>query len=437
LRAVRATGVTLILVALAGEARGADGGADGGAGAPPAAHATGVVCLRKLPTSGSFATEGKGSSMPEHYDDTKEARQSRAAGDKRMAVRIDEGAAVIVDQKKGACIDGLALDVKHVMRTPGSAAHFSFERGQTVLQLRYEPFYGHVQIETPPWLARQAAGMTTCDACALTPGGGKKRAPAGEGTRAGGRATGVVCVRKLPPPIAFADERNGGSGPLDQNTPKEAARQVAGQPRLEVSIDRGATVTVDQKGGACIDGLALDGKHVVRANRPGVRELWGRFSFEQGQPVAELRYDPFYGTFHVDTPPWMAAKTAGMSSCDACALAPTPRKKRDVGGLAGHPPAPRAERARGDRWPKPATLTGTEPLMLELPRMEGVTILDHGQRRVHPDLWSIQAYVHNARAAEALRKRGIKVELGEDPTEEELKKDISPNAGKPYEHSIF
>jgi len=108
-----------------------------------------------------------------------------------------------------------------------------------------------------------------------------------------------------------------------------------------------------------------------------------------------------------------------------------------VGGLAGHPPAPRAERARGDRWPKPATLTGTEPLMLELPRMEGVTILDHGQRRVHPDLWSIQAYVHNARAAEALRKRGIKVELGEDPTEEELKKDISPNAGKPYEHSIF
>jgi len=238
----------------------------------------------------------------------------------------------------------------------------------------------------------------------------------------GGHATGVVCVRKLPPPTEFRTERKGSSGPFEEETEEARKRRMAGHPTLEVSVDNRPDVIVDQKGGACIDGLALDAKHVVRSIRPGMSRQWGRFSFEKGQAVLELRYDPFYGNVHVDTPPWMAAKTAGMSSCDACALAPTPRKKRDVGGLRGHAPAPRAERARGDRWPKPATLTGTEALMLELPKMEGVTVEDHGQQRVPPDLWSIQASVHSARAAKALRKRGIKVEFGESPTEEELRR---------------
>jgi hypothetical protein len=61
--------------------------------------------------------------------------------------------------------------------------------------------------------------------------------------------------------------------------------------------------------------------------------------------------------------------------------------------------------------------------------MPGVTISDHGERRVHPDLWSIEAVVHDARAAEALRKRGIRVELGENLTAEELKDDVpAPDA---------
>ena len=111
---------------------------------------------------------------------------------------------------------------------------------------------------------------------------------------------------------------------------------MASHPKLEVSVDNGAAVIVDQKAGACIDKLALDGKHVVRSVRPGVSRQWGRFTFENGQAVLELRYDPFYGNVHVDTPPWLAAKTVGMAaSCDACALAPVARKKQDVGGLAG------------------------------------------------------------------------------------------------------
>ena len=247
------------------------------------------------------------------------------------------------------------------------------------------------------------------------------------------RATGVLCVRKLPPPIAFAQEPKGSSGPFDLDTPEASARRMAGHPRLEVSVDRGAAVIVDQKAGACIDGLALDVKHVVRATRPGVNQAWGRFSFEQGQTVVELRYDPFYANFHVDTPPWLAAKTVGMTSCAACALAPAARKKRDVGGLAGHPPAPDGRRERSGRWPKAATLTGPEPLMEELPQIEGVTILDHGRGPVPPDLWEIEAVIRDARAAAALRKRGIRVELGEEPTEQELRKDTSgPDAsGKP------
>jgi hypothetical protein len=69
--------------------------------------------------------------------------------------------------------------------------------------------------------------------------------------------------------------------------------------------------------------------------------------------------------------------------------------------------------------------------MLELPQMEGITILDHGQRRVHPDLWQIQAVIRDTRAAAALRKRGIQVELGEEPTEQELRKDTSdPDASR-------
>jgi len=250
----------------------------------------------------------------------------------------------------------------------------------------------------------------------------------------GAHATGVLCVRKLPPAIAFADERKRDCGPFDQNTPEESASRMAGHPRLEVSVDRGAAVIVDQKGGACVDGLALDAKHVVRATRPGVNQAWGRFSFEQGQTVVELRYDPFYANFHVDTPPWLAAKTAGMTSCDACALAPAARKKRDVGGLAGHPPAPDGRRERTGRWPKPATLIGPEPLMVELPQMDGVSILDHGQHRVPPDLWHIEAVIRDARAAEAVRKRGIQVELGEDLTEEELRRDTpGPHtSGKPH-----
>jgi hypothetical protein len=153
------------------------------------------------------------------------------------------------------------------------------------------------------------------------------------GVNPGARATGVLCLRKLPPPGDFGTERNGSSGPFEEETSEMRARRMAGHPTLEVSVDRAADVIVDQKAGACIDGLALDEKHVVRSVRPGVSRQWGRFSFEPGQTVLELRYDPFYGNVHIDTPRWLAAKTVGVSSCAACDLAPPARKKRHAGSL--------------------------------------------------------------------------------------------------------
>ena len=142
---VRATGVAATLLVLAADARAADGGASGG----PGAHATGVLCLRKLPAPIQFATEGKGGSGF-HYEDTDETRAQRMAGPKQLEVSVDGGAIVIVDQKAGACIDGLALGVKHVVRSirPGvsrQCGRFSFAPDQTILELRYDPFYGNVR----------------------------------------------------------------------------------------------------------------------------------------------------------------------------------------------------------------------------------------------------------------------------------------------------
>jgi hypothetical protein len=58
--------------------------------------------------------------------------------------------------------------------------------------------------------------------------------------------------------------------------------------------------------------------------------------------------------------------------------------------------------------------------------MRGISVQDHGQQRVHPDRWRIQVDIADPRAAAALRARGIKVELGEYPTAEELREDIGP-----------
>jgi len=63
--------------------------------------------------------------------------------------------------------------------------------------------------------------------------------------------------------------------------------------------------------------------------------------------------------------------------------------------------------------------------------MRGITVYDHGQQRVHPDRWQIEVLIDDPRAAAALRKRGIRIELGDDPTEEELRDDVSSPGPNP------
>jgi hypothetical protein len=167
---LRRTAPPLVLLAFFSNApaRGADGGAPPSAGAGP----TGVLCLRRLPAPIQFATEGKGSSWLD-YEDSGEARARRMAERPKLAVTVDERPAVIVDQKRGGCVDGLALDGKHVARAsrPGGrsqAAHFSFANGPgggNVLELRYEPLYGNVHIEPPRTRSASAILAATCAIC--------------------------------------------------------------------------------------------------------------------------------------------------------------------------------------------------------------------------------------------------------------------------------
>ena len=137
---------------------------------------------------------------------------------------------------------------------------------------------------------------------------------------------GVLCLRRLPPPIAFGSEWKGSATWDYQDTPEAAARRMALRPRLLVSVDGGAETIVDQKRGGCIDRLALGVAHRVRASRPGVSRQAARFSFDDGAKVLELHYDPFYGNIHVGRPATSAARaraaaaarTDAATSCASC-----------------------------------------------------------------------------------------------------------------------
>jgi hypothetical protein len=62
--------------------------------------------------------------------------------------------------------------------------------------------------------------------------------------------------------------------------------------------------------------------------------------------------------------------------------------------------------------------------MMELKKVDGITVLDHGQQRVPPDKWQLAVVIRDPRAAAALRARGVHVERGAYPTAAELKDDL-------------
>src|SRR5262249_7509423 len=151
---------------------------------------------------------------------------------------------------------------------------------------------------------------------------------------------GTLCLRKLPAPAAFGTERKGNSGFDDyQDTENASTRRMAAPPQLVVIVDQRAPVIVDQKQGGCIEGLALDVTHDVRASRPGVSRQAARFSFPRGDgggDILELRYDPFYGAIHIDPSVKSAAATAGAAPCAVCPVGSPKRVVRTDVGISGH-----------------------------------------------------------------------------------------------------
>jgi hypothetical protein len=93
------------------------------------------------------------------------------------------------------------------------------------------------------------------------------------------------------------------------------------------------------------------------------------------------------------------------------------------------PHVPPARHVKRERWPRPAKATGTERQLEGVRLMPGIKVFDHGQERVPPDRWQIQLEIADPRAAAALRKRGVQLELGDYPTEEELREDLGPAPG--------
>jgi hypothetical protein len=144
--------------------------------------------------------------------------------------------------------------------------------------------------------------------------------------------TGVLCLRKLPGPVAFAQEGKGSSSlgaeaPRGGAAPRGAAPRARQRPRLSVRVDGGPTVSVDQRRGACVDGLARDRSHLVSVARDGRLLESARFDFvEEGRPTSalELHYDPFYGHVHVER---LRRPRAGVTegSCAVCPDAGEPR----------------------------------------------------------------------------------------------------------------
>jgi hypothetical protein len=123
--------------------------------ATAATDPTGALCMARLPGPLAFASEGKGAAT-DSYDDSEAARRRRRQARHAFTVEVDGAKRVTIDQRRGACVDGLAYRGSHVAvlrRLDGSAvgsARFSFERrGVTELELRYEIFYTTVLIENP------------------------------------------------------------------------------------------------------------------------------------------------------------------------------------------------------------------------------------------------------------------------------------------------
>ena len=59
------------------------------------------------------------------------------------------------------------------------------------------------------------------------------------------------------------------------------------------------------------------------------------------------------------------------------------------------------------KWPKSGRVSGTEEQLLKLVKIPGVTVDDHGQRRLGPGRWQVTVNVSDQQGIEGLRRIGL------------------------------
>jgi hypothetical protein len=158
------------------------------------------------------------------------------------------------------------------------------------------------RVRVAPWLVLGLCAGTAASAGAPTP------PPSASSPK-----TGVLCLRKLPGPRAFADEGKGSATP---GRPPPARATPAKFPSLSVYVDEGAERFTDQTYGNCIGGLALGTRHIVHAFRDNKEIEVARFRFTEGRTLV-LRYDPFYAHIHIE-PSRRKLTAVEDGTCAAC-----------------------------------------------------------------------------------------------------------------------
>jgi hypothetical protein len=121
---------------------------------PSSAAASGVICISPLTPAEMLGTEGKGASLPEHYDDSETARAARiAAAKKREPVVFSVGKviSVPVTERQAACIDGIPFGEKQRLKSNGrDYLEFTLSSERPVRWLTYSGFYSSVALDPLP-----------------------------------------------------------------------------------------------------------------------------------------------------------------------------------------------------------------------------------------------------------------------------------------------
>ena len=142
--------------------------------------ATGVICISPLPPASAYATAGKGAGTPDTYDDSREARDARAASARRrkpIVFMVGSRVSAPVSERQAACIDGIPTNTKQQLRsTDQTVISFKVNEAEPVRWLTYSPFYATDRLDPLPQRLYCPTRSPTPD-CSWCPCRGRKYLP--------------------------------------------------------------------------------------------------------------------------------------------------------------------------------------------------------------------------------------------------------------------